>query len=242
LKALRVRKSNKLTEARFKLTMNEYRILLLCVTKIKPKTEEVTSKYRIEVTEYAEVFGLSLKNAYSQIETGLNASWEREFHERIPATRTRAASWRRRRFIITQEYHPGEGYGEVEFHPDFMQHLINLREQYTDYGVRNVAHLPSFNVIRIYELLIQFRAVGQRSFNVAWFRELLSLESSYPRFRDLRTHVLNPALKLIDQHTDLRILKDEGSWFTTVKRGNKVVAFEVCFCHKAQQVLQLESE
>jgi plasmid replication initiation protein len=240
VKELRVRKSNKLTEARFKLTMNEYRILLLCVTKIKPKTQDVTNKYRIEVTEYAEVFGISLKNAYKQIETGLNASWEREFHERIPATENKAAAWRRRRFIITQEYHPGEGYGEVEFHPDFMQHLINLREQYTDYGVRNVAHLPSFNVIRMYELLTQFRTVGRRSFDVAWFRELMSLEDSYPRFQDLKTHVLVPALRAIDQDTDLNVLKQGKAWFSVTKRVKKVVAFEVCFRTKAQQVLELD--
>jgi plasmid replication initiation protein len=236
----RVRKANRLNEAKFRLTTTEYRILLLCVSKVKPMTDDVPNKFRIYGTEFADMFGISTKNAYKQIREGLDSTWDKQFFERIPATKGTEAGWRRRRFVITQEYNPGEGYGELEFHPDFLQHLVNLREQYTDYGLRNVTHLPSFNVIRVYELLVQFRKVGHRTFEISWFKELLGLENSYPRFKDLRTHVIEPALKLIDAHTDIQIIKHDKKWFRTEKRGKKVIAFEVYFRHKAQQTLDLD--
>ena len=124
----RVRKANRLNEAKFRLTTTEYRILLLCVSKVKPMTDDVPNKFRIYGTEFADMFGISTKNAYKQIREGLDSTWDKQFFERIPATKGTEAGWRRRRFVITQEYNPGEGYGELEFHPDFLQHLVNLRE------------------------------------------------------------------------------------------------------------------
>lgn len=237
----RVRKSNNLVQAKFRLTTNEYRILLYCATKIEPMTKNVSTVFRVYAQEYAEMFGISDNNAYKQIREGLDATWDREFYEWMPQGKNKEPGWVRRRFVITQEYNPNEGYGALEMHPDFIQHLIDLREQYTDYAIRNVQHLRSFNAMRIYELLAQFRKVGHRHFQLDWFREVLSLEDRYPRWTDIKKHILNPCLQSINNSTDIDVLKnDKGEWVTVKKRGKNVVSFEVSFRHKAQQTLDLE--
>lgn len=237
----RVRKSNNLVQAKFRLTTNEYRILLYCATKIEPMKKDVSTVFRVYGQEYAEMFGISEKNAYKQIREGLDATWDREFYEWLPQGKNKEPGWVRRRFVITQEYNPSEGYGALEMHPDFIQHLIDLREQYTDYAIRNVQYLRSFNAMRIYELLAQYRAIGRRKFQVDWFREVLSLENNYPRWTDLKKHVLTPCLRAITESTDIDVVRStSGEWFTAHKRGRSVVSFEICFRHKAQQTLDLE--
>jgi len=94
----------------------------------------------------------------------------------------------------------------------------------------------------MYELLIQFRKTGQRYFEVDWFREVMELEDRYPRWTDLRKHVIYPALKQISQTTDIEVQKTEkGEWVQITKRGKRVTGFEVIFRHKAQQTLDLDA-
>jgi plasmid replication initiation protein len=236
-----VRKSNNLIQARFRLNVNEYRLLLYCASKIKPKDPDVSAVFHIHGKDYAEMWDIDEKNAYKQIKEGLDSTWDREFLEWMPKGKNGEPAWRRRRFVITQEYNPGEGYGAIELHPDFLQHLIDLRDQYTDYALRNVMHLKSFNTIRIYELLCQYRKIGHRSFTVEWFRQILSLDETYPRWSDLRKHIIRPSLKMITEHTDIEVIKnDKSDCVTTRARGNKVISFEVNFRHKAQQTLDLD--
>lgn len=240
---LRVRKSNNLVQARFRLNTNEYRLLLYCATKIKPLTKEVPTTFRIYGKEYAEMFGITEKNAYRQIREGLDSTWDQEFYEWLPRGKNAEPGWRRRRFVITQEYNPSDGYGSLELHPDFLRHLVDLREQYTDYALRNVQHLKSFYAMRLYELLAQFRKIGRRHFELPWFRDIFELNDSYERWSDLRKFIIAPSLKLIHDNTDIEIIKtDAGDWVRTQKRGRKVLGFEVCFRHKAQQTLDLEPE
>lgn len=239
----RVRKSNNLVQAKFRLKTNEYRLLLYCAAKIKPMTSDVSRTFRIYGQEYAEMYGIALNNAYKQIREGLDSTWDREFYEWLPHGKGQEPGWKRRRFVITQEYNPSEGYGAIELHPDFLRHLIDLREQYTDYALRNVQHLRSFSTMRLYELLAQYRKLGQRYFDVQWFREIMSLEDSYPRFSDLRKHILEPSLKSITENTDIEVIRnDKKQWVTAFKKGRATTGFEIHFRHKMQQALDLEPE
>jgi len=240
-KQRRVRKSNSLNQAKFRLRANEYRLLMFCASQIKPMTAEVPSEFRIYAKEYAETFGISEPNAYTQIREGLDATWEASFHEWLPNGKNKEPGWIRKRFVITQQYHPSEGYGSLTLHPDFLQHLVDLRSQYTDYEVRNLQSMRSFSTMRIYDLLIQFRSVGQREFDLIWFKEIMGLEDNYPRWTDMRKHVLVPALKQITEQTDIDVVKnDKGELFTAYRRGGKVQGFTIIFNHKAQQTLDLE--
>lgn len=240
-KQRRVRKSNSLNQAKFRLNPNEYRLLMFCATQIKPMTADVPNEFRIYGKEYAETFGISEANAYKQIREGLDATWEASFYEWLPSGRNKEPGWIRKRFVITQQYHPSEGYGSLTLHPDFLQHLVDLREQYTDYEVRNLQSMRSFNAMRMYDLLIQFRTIGRRDFDLEWFKQVMGLEDSYPRWTDIRKHVLLPSLRQIEKQTDVDVIKnDKGELFSAYKRGGKVQGFTIEFRHKAQQTLDLD--
>lgn len=240
-KQRRVRKSNALNQAKFRLNPNEYRLLMFCATQIKPMTADVPNEFRIYGKEYAETFGISEANAYKQIREGLDATWEASFYEWLPQGKHKEPGWIRKRFVITQQYHPSEGYGSLTLHPDFLQHLVDLREQYTDYEVRNLQSLRSFNAMRLYDLMIQFRTIGRRDFDLDWFKEVMGLEDSYPRWTDVRKHVLLPSLRQIERQTDIEIIKtDKNELFSAYKRGGKVQGFTIEFRHKAQQTLDLD--
>lgn len=187
------------------------------------------------------MFELSEKNAYKQIREGLDATWDREFYEWLPQGKGKTPGWVRRRFVITQEYNPSQGYGTLEMHPEFMQHLIDLSEKYTDYALRNIQHLRSFNAMRLYELLTQYAKIGSRTFSLDWFQEVLTLSDSYERWTDLKKHVLVPSLESIHQHTDIEIIKHKSQgWIRAHKTGRAVTSFTINFRRKQQQTLDLD--
>ncbi|MRD79367.1 replication initiation protein, partial [Klebsiella pneumoniae] len=96
-------------------------------------------------------------------------------------------------------------------------------QQFTAIAVKNVSALKRTYSIRIYELLMQFKKTGDRLITVEDFRSMLGLEDKYIEFRALNQLVLKPAVKELNEKSDLIVSVD------TVKSGRAVVALHFQF-------------
>jgi len=99
-----------------------------------------------------------------------------------------------------------------------LKYISQLNEQFTTYRLGSVGRLQSTYSIRLYELLMQFNRTGDRVINLSDFRELLQLKDKYPQYRDLNKRVITPAVKELNQRSDLEIK------FESLKSGRKVVS------------------
>ncbi|HHH2006443.1 TPA: replication initiation protein, partial [Yersinia enterocolitica] len=121
------------------------------------------------------------------------------------------------------QYQSGEAKVKITFSDAIMPYLTQLKGQFTRVVVKNVSSLSSAYSIRIYELLQQFRSTGDRMIAIDDFRSMLGLEDKYPDFKILNRSLLKPAIKELNEKSDLSVTVD------TVKQGRKVVALHFRF-------------
>ncbi|MBN4881771.1 replication initiation protein, partial [Providencia stuartii] len=78
--------------------------------------------------------------------------------------------------------------------------LTQLQGQFTKIVIKNVSTLKSVYSIRLYELLIQFKVIGDRLISIDDFRSMLGLdEKKYATVKSLNQCVIKPAIKELNQ-------------------------------------------
>ncbi|WP_016680908.1 replication initiation protein, partial [Yersinia pestis] len=87
--------------------------------------------------------------------------------------------------------------------------------------------------IRIYELLMQFKSIGERIISVEDFRSMLGLDEKYKEFPILNRAVIKPALKELNEKSDLTVFVE------SIKNGRKVVALRFTFKEDKQIKLKV---
>ncbi|MBB2346561.1 MULTISPECIES: replication initiation protein [unclassified Escherichia] len=217
-------KSNALIEASYKLTLQEQRLLLMCIGRLNPQEETPTKKFQITSNDFYESFpDVGLRNAGKRLQEAINRLAERWIY--ITTDKER----RRIRWIQEEaEYFSGEGKVEIIFADSIMPYLTQLQGQFTKIVIKNVSALKRTYSIRIYELLMQFKSIGDRIIDINDFRFMLGIDNKYQTFKSLKQLVITPAIKELNEKSNLTVTVD------TVKQGRKVVALHFRFTEDKQ--------
>jgi len=125
-------------------------------------------------------------------------------------------------------YHKGEGKVSFTWSEDILTYISQLERRFTQYRLVDVAKLNTSYAIRIYELLMRFNQTHERWIKLEDFKSLLQLENKYQLFRDLNKRVIKPAIKEINQSSNLEV------FYSTKKQGRKVVGLQFDFQEKKQ--------
>jgi len=210
---LSVVKSNKLIEARYKLTLNEQRLILLMVSMIKPEDEDFKN-IRIRIQDLKEFLDLQRKDLYEEIPEITRKLISRVVEIRdLKEKRLLQISW-----LSSAEYNFGEGVIELSFDPKLKPYLLKLKEAFTIYNLQSVLKLRSSYSIRFYELLKQYEKIGNRKFKLEDLRNVLGIgKNEYKLYGDFKRRVILPAQKELKEKTDIYFEFEE------IKNKRKVV-------------------
>lgn len=212
-----VRKSNALIEASYRLSVFEQRIILACLAQVK-RGHKITNNelYKVSAIDIAEASGITPTTAYDHLKIAANRLFER----RVTIHKTPEGDAPKKevvtRWVQTCIYIEKQGHVEVRFGQDVIPYLTELSEQFTRYRYGHIAKMTSAHAIRLYEVLMQWNGVGKREVEIAWFREIMQLGDSYPSIKDFKKWVIEPAVKQINEHSQLQV-----SWEQR-KTGRKV--------------------
>ena len=192
-----VRKSNFLIEASYKLSLMEQRIVMILASMIKPNDDEF-KKYPLNIKEFATLLELKHKDEYSQVQLVTKKLLTRAFTIRM-SDATLQIGW-----LSSAKYLDGQGIVELCFDPQLKPYLLQLKDRFTSYRLKNVIQLKSSFSIRIYELLKQYEKIGERIFFVDNLRDQLGLEEhQYKLYGDFKRKVLLVAQAELAEKTDL---------------------------------------
>ena len=72
-----------------------------------------------------------------------------------------------------------EGIIEYQFHEDLKTFLLELKDNFTKYHINDILKLRSSYSIQVFELLTQYKVIGNRTISMKEFREVLSIPSKY---------------------------------------------------------------
>lgn len=224
-------KSNALIQAGYRLTLAEQRVMLSAITQIRrdePATDEKV--YSVEANALADVSGTSARRAYQELAEAAERLYRREVRIVGGANGDSEGSEGRRvtmtRWVQEITYVRDEGRVEMRFARAILPYLSTLREQFTSYQLRYVALMRSTHGIRLYELLAQWRQTGEREIELGDLRRMFGIEGQYSAVKDLRRRVIEPAVKDVNEHSDLLVRYGQR------KAGRRVVAFQFQFAPK----------
>ncbi len=229
---------NKFIEARYRLTLEEQRILLSLISLIQPDDEDFKD-YKISVKALAELIETKHKNMYRVLNEATDRLMQRIIKiETLDENNKRM--FEKFSFISYAKYKEGEGYLIISIDKHLKPYLLQLKEQFSKVPLKHLFKLRSTYAVRLYELLKQYENTGYRVDYLPDLREMLGVEpNEYPRFDNFERRVLKQAIKEINEKTDLEVS------YRKKKTGRKIthIEFEIRLkrgCTSQEEVDNLE--
>lgn len=192
-----VKSNDIIQKSRFSLSVQQQKIILFLISKIKPG--DTLCPYSVSIKDFCEVCNIDPNNGknYADIKTALKgladkSIWLRDGNKEI------LLRWLDRVLIDYQSSNI-----VVKFHTDMVPFLLELKEKYTQYSLDNILPMRSKYGIRLYELLKSFENYSMTlTFSYDELKQRLDSEK-YTRFADFRRFVLEPALNDINTYSDI---------------------------------------
>ena len=226
----KITKSNTLIEASYRLTLQEQRLLLTCIGRIDSRLPmEEQRVFRVQAAEFQARFGLSREKAYEELKEVAARLFERKVEIQDPITGVVSDTIR---WVSASKYLKGQGAVQLNFAPEILPYISQIRERFTTYSLEAVSGFTSAFALRLYELLGQYRKFGKRTAPVEDLRRWLDCVETFERFSDFDRWVISVAVAQINAHSDLRVT------YTKIKQGRSVTHIEFVFASVPQVVHQ----
>ncbi len=192
-------KSNDLIQrTRYDLSLQEQKIVLYVISKIKPTDEEL-KEYSFTMRELCEMCGIeaigqNFENMWQSI-VALNDKTI-EFEDNRYRGNPR---WIEMPIMdkLTREI-------RIRFHPLLRPYLIALHENFTQYELSSILIMRSRYSVRMYELLKSYAYLNEITFSLEELKEKLQT-TGYSDYKNFRVRVLEKAIEEINEHTDIRV-------------------------------------
>ena len=217
-------KSNHVVEASYRLSLNEQRLILLCIQQIK-KGQAITPStgFNILATDLIATFGVSSKNAYSDLKEVADVLFNRFLTIYRPDPEEPKLESTRTRWITAIDYIPTEGRLKLYFAPKVIPYISMLEGQFTRYNLAYIAPMTSVYGVRFYELFkcwLMGNKTVTKAIGLDELKNLLDLKGQYASIKDFKTYVLDRGLEDVNRHTDLAIS------YENKRTGRKITSLE----------------
>ena len=203
-------KHNDLIEAKYKLNLVEQKIILYTVSQLD-RDENNFKLVKVKISDIAELIGNEI-HRYTEFKKIANDLMDKKV---VLSSRPNLDM----RWLASSEY-IGEGIIELEFSEKLIPYLLQLKQRFTRYEIKNILSMKSSYSVRIYELMKQYENIGKREFELTEFKRCLGLkEDEYSRIYDFERFVLKVAKEEINRDTDLIIDYEK------MRKGRKITGF-----------------
>lgn len=205
---------NKLVEARYRISLQEKRIVLWLLSQIKPTDNDFTL-HRISVKDFCSVIGTNSNSMYSELQKVTRKLIGRVLTIRDSSKNlTLQVAW-----LSVASYWEKEGFIDLKIASELRPYLLALKKEFTVINLTDVMALSSIYAIRIYEILKQYGPLGERILSLEDLRSQCGIaEQKYKRFNDFKKDILERAKKEINEKTDILIDYEE------IKTSRKVTS------------------
>jgi len=204
---------NKLIEARYETTLQQQRIMLWLISEIRPEDRDF-QKYRVTIKELARFVGLQKnKNIYQEIAKATEGMVGRVVVIRDTKNDT---DFTQVGLIRMAEHKIASGYIDLSINPELMPYLLDLKANFTTAYLRDLLAMKSAYSIRLYDLINQYRKIGERVIEITDLKEILGIEKKYKDYKNLKARVIVPAVEEINARTDLLVSYTERKNVRTV--------------------------
>lgn len=214
-------KTNRLNTATQNLTLPEVRIMQLAIVDARETGQGLSTDkpLTISASRYAEAFNVSRQTAWEAIKESEKTLFDRRFSFIDSDGQAVKSRWLQR-----VKYLDGQASIEIILTFDVVNEITRIdgyEQIFTQYLLKQTSTLKSAYSVRLYELLVQWKVAKHTPmFELAQFREQLGVDPEvYPRIFDFQKYVIKPAIKEINEKTDIK------TEYKAIKKGAKIIGF-----------------
>jgi plasmid replication initiation protein len=208
-----VNKSNYLVNAICKLNELEQKIINVIISEIQP-TDKDFKDYEFKITEFMHLLGIKDKSTYKDIKEIIKGLMTKVLSPE-DAKKDEIFHW-----ISYYGHEKGSGQITIQIHPKLKPYLLDLKNRFTEYQLKNILPMQSKYAIRLYEIIKSNEYKKEFALDVDRIKEILGIEEEYELYADFKRKVILIAQREINAKSD--ILFD----FEEIKKGRKIVAIK----------------
>lgn len=215
-----VAKANSLLPALSKFKLSELRLLSYCLSFIdsRPNHREVdvpgqpgpvdqgSIVFRATVKDMLKIFpNMGEKTAYDVIKQAVKGINARPYENDNFITADGRIAMVMIYWYHSFWYYPKEGVFEFKLDPDVVELVLSLKTDFTRFKLENVYQFNSASSWKLYENLKQWATTGRWTVPLDDFRIRMNIVDKYPRWNSLRERVVEPAVKEINEYSDIKV-------------------------------------
>ena len=215
-------KTNQLNSALQNLSLPEIRIVQLAIVDARETNTGLSTDkpLRIDALRYAEMFDTTRQNGYKRMKEAEETLFNRRFSYIDDDGKVIKSRW-----IQQVRYLDDEGAIELVFTLAVVNGISRIdgaEDFFTSYLLEQTASMDSIYSVRLYELLVQWKAAKQTPmFELEKFRDQLGVEvNEYKAMCDFKKRVLQVAIDEINEKSDIKISYEQ------VKKGRSIAGFK----------------
>lgn len=202
---------NRIIMAKYDMTMLEQKIFLILISTIK-KGDTSFKETVFKVKDLAEILEVPLSNLYRDLKK-ISISMNKKSIE----IQKDNGGWLIAPLMKSAEYLPSEGSISLCLNDKLIPYFLQLQKFFTKFELNNILVLDGKHTIRIYQLSKSNIYKKEFTMSLDEFKDNLKLtQKSYQMYGNINTKVILPAIKEINDKTDI-LLNVE-----TIKKGKKV--------------------
>ena len=232
-------KDNALMNASYNLDLVEQRLILLAIVEARESGKGINANdpLTVHAESYINQFGVHRNTAYQALKDACDNLFARQFSYQEINERGNTENVRSR-WVSEVRYVDAEATVKLIFAPVVIPLITRLEERFTQYEMKQISELSTGYAIRLYELLICWRTTGKTPIiELSEFRQKTGvLENKYTAMCDLKKRVLEPALKQINEHTDITATYEQH------KKGRVITGFSFKFKQKKPKQAEIATE
>jgi plasmid replication initiation protein len=210
-------KDNSLIDASFNLTLVEQRLMLLAIVEAR-EIQDLTPDTPIEVkaTAYRDQYNTDSSESYKQLAEATKQLFNRQFSyiDKYKGEDGVTTS----RWLNEATYLNNQGTVVLYLNRNVISMISRLEANFTKYLLNQVSDFKSQYSIRLFELLIKYKAIGNsEKYSIDDLRSKLGIGvNEYKVLADFKKRVLDLAVKEINEKADIQIKYDQ------FKEGRKI--------------------
>ena len=190
-------------------------MILWLISKILPEEEDF-KKHELSVQEFMNLLELKGNSNYKELQKVTLGLMKKVLVIKRPEERTLTqVNW-----INYAHYEEGTGKIQLAFSDVMKPFLLHLKGQFTAIEVTDLMQFKSIHAIRIYELLKQYEAIGERVLAIEEIKQCCGVIGKLKQYIEFERYLLLIAQREIDAKSDISFE------FERIKRGRKIVAIK----------------
>ncbi|BDB03813.1 replication initiation protein [Clostridium botulinum] len=202
---------NSLIQKKKYLNLNEQKVMLIFASLIRMEDEEFKT-YEIPANEIMDLLEVKNQSKYATLRDTIYSLASK------PIKIESEKGFKVQPWFSYAEYE--NGIMRVEFNKRLKNELLQLKEYFTKYRLKNVLKMKSKYSIQVYELLRCNLYKKTFILTVEELRSFFNLEKKYKKYNDLKKYTLQKALEEINNGTDISFEFEE------LKEGRKVTSIK----------------